>query len=363
MKRDDYEAMAAVLDVEAGLPAAPPVHALDLHDLARHKFKPRTPLLGNLIHSQDLMMVYAGRGIGKTHWALSAGFATATGGTFLRWTAREPRKVLYLDGELPGQVMQKRLAMHLPDVEPAPGFFRVFTPDLLGDGQTLPDLARADGQDIINSMIDDDTALVVLDNLSAWARGGGKENDADSWTPIAAWLLALRRRGIAVLLVHHAGKGGDQRGTSKKEDLLDTVVKLARPADYDPREGSVFVMEFTKGRNLIGEDAESLELKLVVDDASRRATWAWNTAEGSNFDRIVRLANDGLRQGDIAVELGLNKSSISRALKKARELGLIQPEKPPVKAAGQKSCVVAFPRATQLRNSDQTEDDIEEIPQ
>ena len=351
-----YNDWPAILDTEIEaqqMPAIKPPTAMDLHELALHKFKERTQLLGNLLHSQDLAMVHAGRGIGKTHWALSVAFAVATGGTFLRWTALEARKVLYLDGELPGQVMQKRLAMHLPDCEPKPGYFRTFTPDLLDSEAVLPDLATTRGQSAINSMIEDDTALVVLDNLSAWARSGGRENDAESWAPIAAWLLGLRRRGIAVLLVHHSGKGGEQRGTSKKEDLLDVVLKLARPADYDPRDGAVFVMEITKGRNLLGDDAESLELALKVDEGTKRATWAWKTATEGSFSRVVALSNDGLTQNEIAEELGINKSNVSRAMKKAREAGLISKQK---KKTTDESCAVALPTTTQLRNLYETDD-------
>ena len=351
-----YNDWTAILDTEIEaqqMPAIKPPTAMDLHELALHKFKERTQLLGNLLHSQDLAMVHAGRGIGKTHWALSVAFAVATGGTFLRWTALEARKVLYLDGELPGQVMQKRLAMHLPDCEPKPGYFRTFTPDLLDSEAVLPDLATTRGQSAINSMIEDDTALVVLDNLSAWARSGGRENDAESWAPIAAWLLGLRRRGIAVLLVHHSGKGGEQRGTSKKEDLLDVVLKLARPADYDPRDGAVFVMEITKGRNLLGDDAESLELALKVDEGTKRATWAWKTATEGSFSRVVALSNDGLTQNEIAEELGINKSNVSRAMKKAREAGLISKQK---KKTTDESCAVALPTTTQLRNFYETDD-------
>ena len=216
--------------------------------------------------------------------------------------------------------MQKRLLMHCPSVEPAAGFFRVFTPDLVPDGRTLPDLSTRDGQEVIDQMIEPDTALVVVDNLSAWARSG-RENEAESWHPVAEWILALRRRGIAVLLIHHAGKGGQQRGTSKREDLLDVVIGLSRPQDYDPQKGAVFVVDFTKARNLMGEDAESLELELAGDDD--RALWKWRTVESSTFDRVVDLARDGLRPNEIATELEVNKSTVSRALRKAREQGLI----------------------------------------
>ena len=54
-----------------------------------------------------------------------------------------------------------------------------------------------------------------------------------------AWLLELRRRGMTVLLIHHAGKSGDQRGTSAREDIMDTVISLRRPREYSMAEEHV----------------------------------------------------------------------------------------------------------------------------
>lgn len=304
------------------------LRAPDVQELASVQFKKRETILAPWLHSQDLCMVFASRGIGKTHFGIAIAYAVAAGGMFLRWHAPKPAKVLYLDGELPGGVMQRRLLMHCPEAEPAPGFLRVFTPDLPEmDGRALPDLSTYEGQDEIDAMIEPDTALVIVDNLSAWARTG-RENDAESWHPVADWILSLRRRGIAVILVHHAGKGGQQRGTSKKEDLLDVVIGLSRPKDYDPQQGAVFVAEFTKARNLTGEDAESLEVSLAGDD--ERATWTCRTVEASTFDRVVALANDGLTPGEIATELEINKSSVSRHQRRAKDAGLIvaQPARP-----------------------------------
>ena len=316
----DDNLLALVDEEAAALPAFTPLAAMDLRELALHQFKHREPLLLPWLNSQDLAMIFAGRGIGKTHLALAVSMTVATGGTFAKWSAPRPAKVLYLDGELPGAVLQARLAMHLPDVEPQPGYFRAFTPDLLPEGVPLPDLSTIEGQHTINLMIEEDTELVVIDNLSAWCRTG-RENEAESWHPIATWILQLRRRGLAVLLIHHAGKGGQQRGTSKREDLLDVVIGLSRPKDYDPKQGAVFVLEFTKARNLAGDDAQSLELELGGDET--RAVWKCSTVEASTFDRVVMLANEGLSQAEIATELDLNKSSVSRHLRNAKGLGVL----------------------------------------
>jgi putative DNA primase/helicase len=66
----------------------------------------------------------------------------------------------------------------------------------------------------------DGADLLIADNLSSLT-AVIRDNDAESWGPIQDWLLRLRRRGMSGLIVHHAGKGGQQRGTSRREEVLD----------------------------------------------------------------------------------------------------------------------------------------------
>ena len=53
---------------------------------------------------------------------------------------------------------------------------------------------------VINQMVFDGTTTT-----------NGSESASDAWLPMQSWLLKLRRRGIAVLLIHHAGTNGRQR--------------------------------------------------------------------------------------------------------------------------------------------------------
>jgi putative DNA primase/helicase len=294
-----------------------PLRALNLTDMAHIEFRQREPLLAPWLCTQDLAMVFAPRGIGKTHFAMSVAYAVASGGSFAKWQAPQPQRVLYLDGELPGSVMKSRLAVHLPDQPFDPDNLRTFTPDLLADDHALPDLSTRAGQAEVEPMLQD-AKLVVVDNLSAWARTGN-ENEAESWLTVSEWLLSLRRRGMAVLLVHHANKNGQQRGTSKREDLLDVVIKMARPADYDPKQGAVFEAEFTKARHLMGTDAETLEMTLAGEET--QAVWTWRTAENGTYSRVLRLAKEGLTPAEICEELDIHKSRVSRHLRRARESG------------------------------------------
>src|SRR6478672_3954049 len=87
-----------------------------------------------------------------------------------------------------------------------------------------------------------------FDNLSTLCTNGS-ESASDAWVPMQNWLLMLRRRGIAVLFIHHAGTNGRQRGTSRREDALDTVIALRRPEDYLPEQGARLEIHFEKLRN------------------------------------------------------------------------------------------------------------------
>lgn len=292
---------------------------LDVSELAGREFKRRAELLGPLIREQDLLMIFGPRGLGKTHAVMAMAFAVATSGRWLKYDAAAPRKVLYLDGELPGRVLQERIAMHAPEVDPAPGLMRFWTPDLLALGDAMPDLGEPAGQTAILGWIESDTALVVIDNLSAWVRSG-KENDADAWQSMSDFLLALRRRGHAVLIVHHAGKGGDQRGTSRREDLLDTSIRLARPTDYEAKEGARFDLTFSKARHLFGDDAEGLQVDMKTRPDGT-ALWGWNPLADATRSQVVELLNGGMTQSEIAAELGLSRGAVSKQVARARRDG------------------------------------------
>lgn len=232
---------------------------------------PRKLLLAPYIPEAGSAMIYAPRGIGKTWVSLSIAYAVAAGCSVLGGTAKEPRKVLFVDGEMPLVTLQERLSAiahgtgHAP---PDDNHLQFLPADHYREG--LPDLASPEGRDLILELTEG-MDLVVFDNLSSLS--SGKENEADSWQAMQDLVLTLRRRGTTPLLVHHAGKGGQQRGTSRREDVLDTVIALRRPDDYSPTEGVRIQVHFEKARGFMGDDAAPFEATLTMgDDAA--ATWS-----------------------------------------------------------------------------------------
>ena len=140
---------------------------------------------------------------------------------------------------------------------PSAEYFRLLPYDLFRDG--APDLGTDEGQKALEPILAG-VDLIVLDNISTLC--SGKENEAEGWGLIQSRALQQRRAGRTVLFVHHAGKGGEQRGTSKREDVMDTVVRLSSPSDYEVEQGARFMVSFTKARGIHGQDVAPFEAKL-----------------------------------------------------------------------------------------------------
>ena len=264
---------------------------------------PRDYVLWPVIPEQGLTMLYAARGIGKTFVALSIAVAVASGGNLFGWRAEKPRRTLYIDGEMPARTMQDRIRA----IETGAGcqlddnLFQLITPDEQPDG-AMPNLSDYDGQIALAEIVKG-FDFIVIDNLATLCRGG-KENESDSWSKMQEWLLMLRRLGKSVLLVHHAGKTGDQRGSSAKEDILDTVIKLTRPAEYTAGGGAQFTVELTKARGITGPEAEPFEAALISDDFVKAATWEYARKEDKDIKRIQDLLDEGQTQRQIAEIMG-----------------------------------------------------------
>lgn len=292
---------------------------LNLTEFLKMQLPPRRLMLAPWLYEKGTAMIYSPRGIGKTLLGLSVGYAIASGDCFLGWSALDPRRVLYVDGEMTAAEMQHRLAAIVAgfNKEAAPEYFKMLSADVTDRG--LPDLATHEGQRVLDDAIGDAEA-VFLDNISTLCRSG-KENEAEGWQAVQDWALAHRRAGRSLAFVHHAGKGGTQRGTSKREDVLDTVIALRRPTDYRSDQGARFEVHFEKQRGFYGVDAEPFEVRYEERDGA--AIWTRATIADADLKRVADAIREGLSFRDAATELGMSKSKVERLKAKAKEQGLL----------------------------------------
>jgi putative DNA primase/helicase len=215
-----------------------------------------------------------------------------------------------IDGEMPAAALQERLngIVGAANIEPANDMFQIIAGNLEEFG--IGNLADPKIQRELDPRLGE-IDFLILDNLSSLT-AVIRDNDPESWNSIQAWLLALRRRGISVLIIHHAGKGGDQRGTTRREDVLDTSISLRRPGDYVPTQGARLEVHIEKGRGIHGDAAKPFEAMLIDK------VWTMREIDDVNKARIAALLEDGLSVRDIAEETGISKSTIQR-MKKRQE--------------------------------------------
>jgi putative DNA primase/helicase len=268
-------------------------------DLPQRRF-----LLDPLLTTKTLALLYGPRGLGKTFVAMGIAWAVASGGSFLGWRADKPARVVYLDGEMAAADMRDRLGLF----GPVPDRLEFMLADL-GTGSAIPDLGSIDGQHTLMAMLGGWPDLLVIDNLASLA--GLRTRDPDPWRQVQTFLLILRRVRTAVLVVHHANKQGLQRGTSRREDIVDLVMAIRRPADYRPSDGARFELHFEKARSLHGPATDPIEARLAAD-ADGHTRWSWRNAEAHELHRVAALLGEGLNPYQIARQLGISKSKAYR---------------------------------------------------
>ncbi len=270
---------------------------------------PRNMIVDPIIPTQGIAMLYAGRGIGKTFVGLSIACGVATGTKALARDVPVPRKVVYIDGEMSPQTMQDRMSDIFKGINrslPSEDALKIVNISLQ-DNCSL-DLSLEECQSMLDPHLEG-VDLVIVDNLSTLT--SIKENDADDWLDIQKWLIKLRQRNVSVLLIHHASKSGNQRGTSRKEDILDTVITLKHSSNYDQQQGACFEVKYEKCRGFSGDKDKPFEA-LLQGDSENGLTWEITSDERSKSDKIKELLGLKMSPKEISAKTGIPLSTVYR---------------------------------------------------
>lgn len=293
--------------------------AVTLETFRSMEIKVRPFIIEGLLRRGETGMVYAKTGVGKTFLSLCLAMgATRTGPVLGPYTTVNPCGVLYIDGEMSACDMQQRInsmAVQADEVR-----FHLLSSELLAtDNQAIPTLDDEWRPAILHWLKDHpDIGLVVLDNLSSLTPGVAEDKRID-WDAINQWIIELRRNGLSVLLIHHAGKGGDQRGTSAREDQLNLTLKLTALED---RKTTAFRVDFQKARSLSGDQKKPFVVE-IVEDKNGNIDLLHKTLSDETNAQIAFLASEGLTQFEIKEKIGVSQSGVSRRLKKAEADGLL----------------------------------------
>lgn len=297
------------------------VSAADLQtiNLPHHKL-----LLGEWFAESDLGFVFAARGIGKTHLCLGIARALAEGALIGPWQAHEPVPVLYVDGEMNAEQIRARDAA----LAAGDGALYYLNHELLfAKTEKTLNLALPEQQSAITALcIERSVRVLLLDNLSTLFCGVA-ENENDDWEKVLPWLLSLRRLGIAVVIIAHAGRNGQMRGASRREDSAAWVLRLDDALDAATvKRGARFVSTFTKPSRHTPAELPCYEWEFAPDNTTGRCEVT--VREASGLEVFLQWIRDGLDTcGEIAEAMHGSKGTVSKLAKRAEAAGRIRIEK------------------------------------
>lgn len=251
------------------------LRTVSVADLLQHPPAPQGYILEPWLRERHAAMLFAPTGAGKSQVAMSMALAVASGGEVLQWKAITPRSVLYCDGEMDRTDLVERFASLAHAVTPAvsgEGFSRLhlLARDLHDPTVEFPDLADDDGHAILLRHAEQvGASLVILDNLSTLATVDD-ENSAAAIKPVAELIQKLRQAGCATLLVHHAGKAGNNyRGSSNLATTFAWVLGLV-PSNEGACGAMDVTLEWRKTRNGANAATVPKRLRLVGTGAACR---------------------------------------------------------------------------------------------
>lgn len=205
--------------------------------LSAEDVEPVAKVLSPWLPERGVAMIVGYRGVGKTMFGLLMALCIGAGETVLGFTASCPRKVLYIDGEMDLAEMRQRIADIVtghPELEKGLKNVHIYSHQDQEHG--IPNLVenKKSRRQIEELMEELGCEVAMFDNLSCLTRSAAvDENNSQSWVVMQEWLLVMRRRGWTSVLLHHAGKPDRetkmirQRGTSAREDILNTTLLLA----------------------------------------------------------------------------------------------------------------------------------------
>ena len=278
-----------------------------------------------IISETSITLVVGDRGIGKTIFLMCLCDAVAKGQDFGIWENRlGANKVLYVDGELP-QKLNQRNTMQININENFINYCRSYVYENTEDGNLV--LTNPGFRDYLMEFIKmQGIKLVVFDNLSMLAPGIN-ENDKKDYDDINQYFLSLRSIGVSVIVVHHTGKSGDQRGTKSREDNVDTIIYLRYPHGYKQEDGARFNLSFSKFRGVV-DDRELIRTRELWYQKNRQNQNQYEWCFDSRLDLtqdpqfLMDVAIEKLKYDELKDKYGVSKGTLTSKTKKLEEKGL-----------------------------------------
>jgi replicative DNA helicase len=274
--------------------------------------------------------IYGWRGTGKSYFSTQMAVDIAMGAQSLwgghrggggHWAISRPFRQLYVYGEMDESEIQERMRqiarMRGKDI-PTDEQFGTISMDYQKSWRPKISTAR-DRKFIEDRLFGGGYEGLWLDNLSTlWPASQDAQSDRDAI--LADWFTDLNQRGIWVIFLHHAGKSGEQRGGSEKEDMLSFVIKLRRPANYKPEEQLRIEVHIEKNRHkcLSTRTLMPFEIQLTKN-ALGISEWVTRPAQAAQRKAAFEMFKNKMPTMLVGQEVGVSRATAYRWFKDFNE--------------------------------------------
>lgn len=274
----------------------------NLTELRRTPHAPKEQYWGPLVTEASINMLYGPRAVGKSFVCLSIAGAMMFARPLWGHTCPKERSVYVADAEMGERSYVQALQKVFPstDLDMLPPSRFGYRSYMECEGSVLWNISNPKDQVRYESEFRDYQVL-IFDNLSSICRPlSDRDSDLSQWARVQSWFVKLRDNGKAIILVHHSGKSGDQRGHSNKEDVMDNVFKLSPFASS----GLGVEMRVTKGRSLTPQDSRTIRAEGFFTDTG--LSWTFDYADSDITQRVLRMHNLKMSKTFIAQEAGVS---------------------------------------------------------
>jgi hypothetical protein len=210
-------------------------------------------LLGDFITTTTRAFLVGRTGLGKTMLGLAIAMGIGFGLGFLHWRSSRPGRVLFIDGEMPTELLIQRIrdaARRIGREDLIDNVMVFSTADAEKLGEAYPALGMFEplntdaGHEFIKrlcEMLKPD--VVILDNVQSLF--AGVQKDEETWIPVLPLVQWLTAEHIGQLWFDHAGLADRQYGSVVKSWRMDAVgfMKELPDDEQEPYE-TAFLLSF-----------------------------------------------------------------------------------------------------------------------
>lgn len=244
--------------------------------LAKQKLPPRRYLIEGILPENSLIVLFGAPGAMKTYLAMNWAVSLATKRDWLGYKIQKPGSVIIIDEEN-GEYrilerMQRLLAAQDLKCQTPPIYHMAFS----GFDPTNDQHFSA----IVNLILENKTRLLIVDSLVDISHGRDENKASEIFEVVSALNQIKEKTGCTILLIHHANKKGDYRGSTAlmaEADVFLEVVKrnkgILTLKSHKNRDGNeisinleaVFTADTTIFREVESQKSDQTATQVVLD--------------------------------------------------------------------------------------------------